>query len=115
MMGYGRYKVVDLRYKDDDHDYVTIRIQEPYSLPLACGSFAGSVEALVGREPGISYIEVSPGVFEATIITAENPSELSKRLRWKGFYREYRGGDIEFGEVRDLRGAGGALRLQVVL
>jgi hypothetical protein len=95
VMGYGKYSVVNVRYEDDDSDYVTICIKEPYSLPLACGSFAGSVEALVDREPGISYMEISPGVFEATIVPAKNPPELKKRLQWKGYYRDYKEGDIE--------------------
>jgi hypothetical protein len=100
VMGYGKYTVTGLSYEDDESDYVTIRIEEPYSSPLACGSFAGSVEALVNREPGISYMEVSPGVFEATIIPSKNPPELKTRLGWKGFYQEYKEGDIELEKCR---------------
>ena len=95
VMGYGKYSLVDVRYEDEDSDYVTISVEEPYSIPLAIGSFAGSVEALVDKEPGISYMEVSPGIFEATLVPAKNPPELKKRLRWKGYYRDYREGDIE--------------------
>lgn len=96
IMGYGKLTLVDLRYEDDMDDFITARAAKPYCVPLCLGNFAGSIEAMVGREPGIEYREITPGVFEMTIFEAEHPPELKKRLRWRGYDREYKEGDIEY-------------------
>jgi hypothetical protein len=95
LMGYGKFSLEGLQYEDDEQDHVTVHIQEPFSVPLVCGSYAGSVEVLSGWEPGISYREVSPGVIEVTVIPAKNPPELKGRLGFKGYHQEYKAGDIE--------------------
>jgi hypothetical protein len=95
VMGYAKMKIVDIFYEESEKDYVSITIAEPYSLPLACGSFEGTVEALVGGESGMSYVEIQPNVYQATVFRAESPPELSKRLRWKGYDKEFKEGDIE--------------------
>ncbi len=94
-MGYGKLSLVKVRYENDPNDFITVLAERPYSVPLAVGNFAGSIQAMVGGEPGIVYEETRPGVYKITIFHAENPSELKDRLRWKGFEREYKSGDIE--------------------
>lgn len=95
VMGYAKMEIIELSYEDSERDYVSITITEPYSLPLACGSFEGTVEALVGDESGISYVEIQPHVYQATVFRAGSPPELEKRLKWKGYQREFKDGDIE--------------------
>jgi hypothetical protein len=95
-MGYGKLSLDEVRYERDKDDYITVLAERPYSVPLSVGNFAGSIEALVGREPGFKYEETSPGVYRITIFEAENPLDLKERLRWKGYDREYKEGDIEF-------------------
>ncbi|MDY6796543.1 MAG: hypothetical protein SWK76_14885 [Actinomycetota bacterium] len=95
LMGYGRLSLVDVRYEGDKKDFVTVRLEKPYSLPLCYGNFSGTVEALIGGEPGIEYGEVSPGVYEAMVFSSEIPSELKKRLHWRGYLQKYKEGHIE--------------------
>jgi len=95
-MGYGKLSLHEVRYGGDRDDYISVLAERPYSVPLSVGNFAGSIEALVGREPGIEYEEISPGLYKITIFEAENPLDLKERLRWKGYDQEYREGDIEF-------------------
>lgn len=94
-MGYGKLSLGDVRYEHDTNDFITVLAERPYSVPLAVGNFAGSIEALIRDEPGIEYEETTLGVYEVTITRAENPPELKGRLRWKGIEQEYKQGDID--------------------
>ena len=95
LLGYGKVTCMELRFENDKDDFITVRFEKPYSLPLAFGSFAGSVQAFVGDRPDIKYEKVSPGVFDVTVFRPKNPLEPEKKLRWKGYGREYKPGDIE--------------------
>ncbi len=89
-MGYGVLNLVDIKYEGKEDDFITVLAERPFSVPLAVGSLAGSVEALVGREPGVEYEETSPGVFCITVFESPNPPELKSRLRWSAYAREYK-------------------------
>jgi hypothetical protein len=95
-MGYGRLSLEDVRFDQDPEDFISVLAERPYSVPLSVGNFAGSIEALVKREPGVEYEEVSPGVYRITIFEKENPPELKDRVRWRGYEMEYKSGDIQF-------------------
>ncbi len=95
-MGYGKLSLEEVRYEGGKDDFITVLAERPYSVPLSVGNFAGSIEALVGREPGFEYEETTPGVYRITIFESENPPDLKQRLRWKGYDREYKKGDIVF-------------------
>jgi hypothetical protein len=87
-MGYGKLTLVEVKYEGKKDDYIAVLAERPYSVPLAVGNFAGAIEAVVGREPGIEYEETSPGVYRITVFEAENPPELKSRLRWRDYARE---------------------------
>ncbi len=91
-MGYGKLTLEEVKYEGTKDDYITVLAERPYSVPLAVGNFAGAIEAIVGREPGISYEETSPGVYRITIYESENPRELKSRLLWKALDRECKEG-----------------------
>jgi hypothetical protein len=95
-MGYGKLSLEDVRYKHDDADFISVLAERPYSVPLSVGNFAGSIEAIIGLEPGIEYEETKPGIYRITIRESENPLDLKERLRWKGYDQEYKQGDIDF-------------------
>lgn len=95
-MGYGKLSPAEVRYQRGKDDYVTVLAERPYSVPLSVGNFAGSIEAIIGIEPGFTYEETAPGVYKITIYESENPPDLKERLRWRGFDQEYKKGDIEF-------------------
>lgn len=95
-MGYGKLSLGEVRYHGRKDDHIIVLAERPYSIPLSVGNFAGSIEAIIGREPGFKYEETTPGVYKITIFEAENPPGLKERLRWKGYDQEYIQGDIEF-------------------
>jgi hypothetical protein len=91
--GWGRYEVLGYRYERDENDYSTIRVTNPYSVPMVVGSQAGHIASLIGGEWKIDYKEVSPGVYETMAHWAVFDKGLKERLK----VAEYtpRGGDIE--------------------
>jgi len=44
LSGYGKYELVGFRNEGGQDDYITIRVADPYSLPLVCGSVKGTME-----------------------------------------------------------------------
>lgn len=94
-MGYGKLILEEVRYEGREDDFITVLAERPYSVPLAVGNFAGAIEAIVGREPGITYEETSPGVYRITIHEAKNPPELRDRLWWKDLERKRKAGDCK--------------------
>lgn len=95
-MGYGRLSLEAVRFEGKKDDFITVLAERPYSVPLAVGNFAGSLEAILDRAPGVDYEETRPGVFRITVYEAENPAELKTRLRWKGYGMGYKEGELEF-------------------
>lgn len=95
-MGYGKLTLEDVLYRREKDDFISVLAERPYSVPLAVGNFAGSIEAIIGREPGIEYEETTPGVYRIKIFEAENPPELKQRLRWKDHEKPMKPGDISF-------------------
>lgn len=85
IMGYGRTTLVGYRYERDDDDFVTERIEEPYSVPLWCGDLTGSTEAVTERDNAVTFERVSEKVIEVTSRPSEHPSELKERLRIKEY------------------------------
>jgi hypothetical protein len=93
LCGYGKYESMGFRYEGDEDDYLTIRVAEPYSLPLTCGAHAGACEAIADTSHGVIYKEMSPGVYEIKAYISKHPEELEKRLQVKPYH--HRDGDIE--------------------
>lgn len=93
LMGYGDVQLVGWRYEQDEEDYITQRITEPYSPPLWCGDMAGAVEAVTRRDNDVKYEVVSSDTIEITTFVSEHPPQFKGRLA----LREYplREGDIE--------------------
>jgi len=93
IFGSGKYETMDYRYERDEKDFSTIRVSEPYSVPLVVGTTAGHIGALVGGEREMEYKEVSPGVYEITSRAAAGDEVLYERLKLKDYVHE--DGDIE--------------------
>jgi hypothetical protein len=93
VMGYGHVELVSIRRVHGKGDYATLRVTEPYSLPLFCGDLAGSFNAVDRREVGIDYEEVSPDVFDITGHVSKHPMELKERLQTKPY--THKAGEIE--------------------
>ena len=93
VMGYGHIELVDIRRVHGKGDYATMRVTEPYSLPLFCGDLAGSFNAVDQREVGIDYEKVSPDIYDITGHVSKHPMELKGRLQTKPY--THKAGDIE--------------------
>lgn len=93
LYGYGRYEFIGVRYEGGEDDYLAIRVKEPYSVLLCCGSFAGSIEAIVDAPQGVTYSETSPEVYEIKAFASEYSREVHERLQLERYH--HRDGDIE--------------------
>lgn len=92
-MGVGKYGFVDMRCEWDDDDFYTVSISEPNSLPMCVAAHCGAMEAIQGRDHGVSYISKGKGLFDITAFPAPHPEELKGRLTIERYDRS--GGDIE--------------------
>lgn len=92
LLGCGDARLTDISIKGQPDDFVTIEVTEPYSAPLYFGNFAGTAEVVLGQDSGVTYREVAPGVFEASVFRAEHPAEMRERLTAKLY--EYEPGGI---------------------
>jgi len=93
VLGYGNISLVDIRRVHGKGDYATLRIEEPYSLPLFSGDLGGTFNAIDRREVGVSYEEVSPRTFDVTAHISTHPLELKERLQARPY--THKAGDIE--------------------
>ena len=66
IMGYGKTTLVDFRFEQDEDDFVTERIENPYSVPLWCGDLTGATEAVTQMDNTVTYEEVSGNTIEVT-------------------------------------------------
>ena len=73
-MGAGSFEFVDMRYQRDENDYFTVSVTEPYSLPMCVARHAAAMEAILGYNHGVTYKEVSPGMYHITAFPSEHCS-----------------------------------------
>jgi hypothetical protein len=93
LMGYGQLTLVGARYERDDADYTIASCREPYSLPLIEGNLAGTIEALIDDEVGVSHTMVSEGVYELRTFMAKHTSVMKENIKLKTY--QHSEGDIE--------------------
>lgn len=91
--GIGSYEAVGRRYEQDEDDFCTVRITEPFSIPLNVAAHVGAIESLTGFDQGYRYEEVSPGVYDITSFPSPHPEELKERLWFQPY--QHRDGDLE--------------------
>jgi hypothetical protein len=93
MMGFGRAAVTGLRFEQDENDFIVIQVEEPFSIPLWCGSLAGGCEAIVGGEWGVTHRELSPGLCEITARMDKFPPDPGDKTGRREYDR--RDGDLD--------------------
>lgn len=93
LCGLGNYQFVDMRFEQDQDDYFTVSITEPYSLPMIAASHAGAMEALFGYDHDVDYHEDSPGFYVIKAYPSRHPVEVEERLVPRDY--QHRDGDIE--------------------
>jgi hypothetical protein len=84
-MGTGKFDFVDMRYEDDEDDYYTVSVTEPYSVLMTAASHCGAIEAITGRSHGVKYSKVSPDVYHQTAFPSEHPGGLRGRLKMERY------------------------------
>jgi hypothetical protein len=91
--GIGSFESVERRYEQDEHDFDTISISEPHSIPLTVASHVGAIELLTGFDQSYKYEEVAPDTYHITVFPSPHPEELKKRLWFHP--HEHVEGDVE--------------------
>lgn len=94
VMGYGDIELVEVRRLHGKGDYVVISITEPYFLPLFCGDLAGAFNAVLARDVGVEYEEISRDRYHVTGHISTHPLELRERLQTRRY--QDKPGDIHF-------------------
>jgi hypothetical protein len=79
--GFARYELLGWRYEKDEYDFCKHRVVNPYSLPLAAGSYVGAVAGVVGGEHKVSFKQISSDVYEFETAWDEYPIRLKKSLK----------------------------------
>jgi hypothetical protein len=91
--GCGRYEEVSHRYEQDEDDYDTVTISEPFSIPMTVAAHLGTIECLTGVNQGYEYDEVSSGVYKITSFPSPHLEELKERLWFEPY--QHRDGSLE--------------------
>jgi hypothetical protein len=92
--GYGRYELVGFTNEGDPDDYVTIRVTNPYSLLLVCGSVKGTIEVIADRGQGAcEWKETAPHTYDITVRMGESEKVLDERFQIEEY--RHQDGDIE--------------------
>ncbi|MBN2026032.1 MAG: hypothetical protein JW854_04665 [Actinobacteria bacterium] len=92
-MGFGLASLADLRYEGDEEDRVIIRVEDPFSVPLWCGTFAGGCEAIVGGEWRVEYKKVPDGYYELLAHRSRHRPEIEGEVSRKEYV--YRPGNVD--------------------
>jgi hypothetical protein len=80
ILGMGLPTLQDLHLEYADDDFIVIRYTDPVSAPIMAGTLAGTVEAYLERQVGVTYEYVSPDAIDARAFSSEHPQELKYRL-----------------------------------
>ncbi len=102
VMGYGDISLVSVRRVHGKGDHVTLRIVEPYSLPLFCGDLAGAFNAVNRRQVAVHYRPIDGNDYEVTGHVSMHPLELQDRLKIRHY--EHKPGDIALEPCPDCGG-----------
>jgi hypothetical protein len=92
-MGYGGYRVVETRFEGDSEDYHTVRVSEPFSLPMCAATHCAALEAILGYDHSVSYSQVGPQTYNLVAFPFPQPRALKGRLYSQRY--EPKEGDFE--------------------
>ncbi len=80
VMGYGEIRFEDVRAVKGRPDYVSIRMKDPYSVPLFMGDFKGIFEAVAGIRASVEYERLEDGWLRLMATNSGLPVEEPERL-----------------------------------
>jgi hypothetical protein len=86
MMGQGRQEYVDHSYENSSDDFYTVKVHEPFSMPMMCGIISGAVEAVLGEERGVTHKRLSEESIEITVFPAPHAAGLKERLKGQRYH-----------------------------
>jgi hypothetical protein len=91
--GCGCYEEVSHRYEQDEDDYDTVTISEPFYVPMTVSAHLGAIECLTGVEQGYKCEEVSNDMYKITSFPSPHLEEFRERLWFQPY--QHRDGDLE--------------------
>jgi hypothetical protein len=80
-MGVGRFAFVDMRLEWDEKDFYTVSISEPNSLLMCAACHCGAMEAILGYDQWVKYVEVEPSIYNLTAFPSPHPEALKGRMK----------------------------------
>jgi hypothetical protein len=89
-LGFGRYEYVDMRFEQDENDYFTVSINEPYSVLITAASHAAAIEAILGYDHGVTFADIGPGTYSITAFPSKHKDEARDKKPWLQ-YRSQKG------------------------
>jgi hypothetical protein len=92
-MGYGIYKPIESRFKQDGEDYNTVSVSEPFSLPMCAGSHCAAMEAILGYDHAVTYSQIDPQLYRITAFPSVQPRAYMDRLHVQRY--EHEDSDLE--------------------
>ncbi len=95
IMGRGRLEVVDLRYEQDEDDFCTFRMTEPFSVPLCCGARIANLEAILRYDHNVTCEEVAEDVYLMTVFPSKEPEGLEGRMAPVDYAHSDGGNELE--------------------
>jgi hypothetical protein len=93
LTGYGRYEVVESRFERDGDDFHTVKVSEPFSVPMCAGSHCAAMEAILGYDHAVTYAQLDEQTYEIKAYPSPQPRAFVDRLHTQR-YRP-RPGDLE--------------------
>ena len=91
--GFGRYEFVDMRYEGDEDDFFTVSVTEPFSLPMCVAAHNAAMEAILGYDHGVVYLDLGQDIYNITAFPSPHPDEFKGRLDMPRY--EHNNGDFE--------------------
>jgi len=93
--GYGRIEILDVRNQGDPEDYLIADLYRPFSVSMVAATLQGAVEAVMGSERRMSYIQLFPGAYRVTMVNAPHPEELKGRMLMQPYLHRDGGLELE--------------------
>ncbi len=91
--GYGKYEVVESRFKRDGDDYNTVKVSEPFSVPMCAGSHCAAMEAILGYDHAVTYSQLDQQTYQINAFPFPQPRAFVDRLHSQRY--EPQPGDLE--------------------
>jgi hypothetical protein len=95
VMGFGNPTLEGFYFGRERDEFITVRVEEPFSVPLWCASIAGACAAIVGGDWDVSYEILSPDEIEVKCFRPASPRETGGKYARKEYRHKDGGVELE--------------------